>query len=148
MVNTLHWLNFKLSCKDIKQHSRVWGKLSQMKMRTKLGIILVLTVAIILLATNYVVSQTELSRAANDFGDLLINLDHLVRERQGLIVYIRLVNPPIEDEDRTITLGPQQDWFITEVGVDYVCFRKIVGGASLLRCELFSNISGISYLEN
>jgi hypothetical protein len=124
-------------------------------MRVKLlsltiALVLILAVTSAWLYSREVVAQDTLIRSEDDFGALLIHLDDLVRERRGLIVFIRLISPPpaLESEGEVIQVGAEQEWFITEVGEDFVCFNRIAGGALQVRCVPFWNIAEISYLGN
>jgi hypothetical protein len=87
---------------------------------------------------------------ADNMQALLERLVEKVDNNPGLIVYITFVHPLVGNETEWGIGDPADDLNrrIVEVGEDYVCFREILGAADERRCTPFSNIVGITYLNN
>lgn len=85
-------------------------------------------------------------------SQLLVELNNRIKEEPGFGIGFSFVKPLLDDEfmwsipfsDREFGL---ERW-IGDVGEDFICFFELAGQAEIVRCTPFSNIAGITYLNN
>jgi hypothetical protein len=122
--------------------------ISQVALRTKLLVLFCISQIILLI----ILLNIKPAQAQDSLRNLeeLFSAVHNRMQDEGLLVTIAL-KVPIEGTIDNITIGyGYEDTHISiyEIGNDYFCTRTIQGGAEIIRCIPFSNISGITYINN
>lgn len=105
--------------------------------------------AVITVTVSLNVPSTYAQSEFQDFTELFSAI-HDRMQNEGLLLTI-ILNTPIAEDSETITVGYGYNDIqvsISEIGDDYFCTREISGGAELINCIPFSNIAGMTYINN
>jgi hypothetical protein len=105
-------------------------------------------IVLLLSAANSHSAQADIS----DMHNLFARLDERIGKQEVFLVFVEL-HTPISGKETSLVLNDRQDkkhnlTEIKEIGSDYVCFTTLAGDAEEIGCTAFSNVAGISYLNN
>ena len=110
-----------------------------------MGLLLILSMGI-----HFGVSSAQEHQSLRSFSELFETLHTRMLEEE-LLVTIILHAPLADSGENYITIGYGYDDInitIQEIGSNFFCIREVRGGAELITCIPFSNIAGVTYVNN